>query len=127
MEGKILQIKGSYQYIPVSNLQKSAEWYKDHLGFNVVHEDPIYLELRTESCVRIMLIPKEDNVTLHMKYANGPQAAYGFIVSDIYNVYQQLKDKGIQVNKISEYAGVSFGFHDPDGNVLELWSDYLQA
>ncbi|MFC5652197.1 VOC family protein [Paenibacillus solisilvae] len=122
-----MQIKSSYLYIPVSDLYKSANWYKEHLGFEIVVEDPIYLELRTESGVRVMLIPNEDQVKSHMNYSNGPQASYGFIVSDIGVMYKELKEKGIQVNRISEYAGTSFGFHDPDGNILELWSDYPSA
>jgi catechol 2,3-dioxygenase-like lactoylglutathione lyase family enzyme len=120
-----MQITGSYQYIPVSNLQKARDWYVDNLGFKTVHEDPIFLELRTESGVRIILIPNEGNpITAHMNYPNGTQAAYGFMVSDIEAVYQQLTDKGIKVGKMSNYAGASFKFEDPDGNVIELWSDY---
>lgn len=120
----MVQIKSSYVYIPVSNLQRASEWYSEHLGFKVVKEDPIYLELRTELGIKIMLIPNENRVTSHMNYQNGAQAAYGFTVSDVESVYQQFRDKGIQVGKISNYQGKSFAFHDPDGNVIELWEDY---
>jgi len=114
----------SYQYIPVSNLQNSAEWYAKHFGFKVIVEDPLYLELRTESGIRIMLIPKENNITSHMNYSNGPQAAYGFVVSNVDAVYKKLIEQGVEVGKISNYQGTSFGFQDPDGNVIELWGDY---
>ncbi|MCD9025477.1 VOC family protein [Cohnella silvisoli] len=119
-----MQLLGGYHYIPVSNLQRSAEWYSDHLGFKLVFEDPLYLELRSESGIRIILITNEDNVRSHMTYSNGPQAAYGFIVSNIESTYQQFIEKGIKIGRISNYQGTSFGFHDPDGNIIELWSDY---
>lgn len=119
-----MQVLGGYYYIPVSNLQQTGDWYKEHLGFSIVKEDPTYLELRTESGVRILLLPNEDQLTSHMKFPNGPQAAYGFTVSDIDALYQQFVDRGIQVGKLFNYAGKSFSFHDPDGNVIELWSDH---
>ncbi|MGE8205637.1 VOC family protein [Heyndrickxia sp. NPDC080065] len=120
-----MRITSSYNYIPVTNLQAAAKWYKEHLGFNIVMEDPIFLELRTESGFRIFLIPNNDeNIHSHMNYSNGPQASFGFTVSDLEVVYQQFKDKGIKVGKISNYAGLSFGFEDPDGNRIEIWSDY---
>lgn len=117
-------ITSSYHYIPVSNLQQSRDWYTEHLGFRTVKEDPLFLELQTASGVRIMLISNGGNITSHMNYPSGTQAAYGFTVSDIDLVYQEFINKGIKVGKITEYAGKSFGFHDPDGNIIEVWSDY---
>jgi catechol 2,3-dioxygenase-like lactoylglutathione lyase family enzyme len=121
-----LQINMSYQYIPVSNLQQAAEWFTEHLGFKLALEDPICLELRTETGVRIFLIPNDEGrVTSQMNYSNGVQASYGFTVSDdIPSLYQQFKDKGIEVGKLTDYQGLSFKFYDPDGNTIELWGDY---
>lgn len=71
-----------------------------------------------------MLLPNEGHITSHMNYKSGPQAAHGFVVPDIESVYQKLIEAGIKVNPISDYQGKSFGFYDPDGNLLEFWSDY---
>lgn len=122
----VMQINTSYQYIPVSNLKQAAEWYSEHLGFNLEVEDPICLELRTDSGVRIFLIPNdEDKVHSHMNYSNGVQAAYGFTVfENVPLLYEQFKDKGIKVGKLTDYQGLSFKFYDPDGNAIELWGDY---
>ncbi|MDQ8738710.1 VOC family protein [Paenibacillus sp. LHD-38] len=121
-----MQLKTSYQYIPVTNLQQALEWYSEHLGFKLAVEDPICLELRTESGVRVFLIPNDEGkVTSHMNYTNGVQATYGFTVAeDIHLLYQQFKDKGIKVGKLTDYQGLSFKFFDPDGNAIELWGDY---
>jgi catechol-2,3-dioxygenase len=119
-----MELTGSYIYIPVSDLQRAAIWYIENLGFKIVKEDSIYLELRSEHGIRIMLIPKENNINSHMNYSNGVQASYGFTVTDLDTIYQQFIEKGIKVGKISNYEGRSFGFHDPDGNVIELWCEY---
>lgn len=120
-----MELQSSYQYIPVSNLQLAAEWYSEHLGFQVVLVDPAYIELRTGSGVRIMLISNDEGkVTSHMNYSSGVQASYGFTVSDdIPTLQQKLIDKGIKVGKLTNYQGLSFKFFDPDGNAIELWSD----
>lgn len=119
-----MKITSSYQYIPVSDLQKAREWYSKLFGFETVIEDSIFMELKTESGVRIMLIPNGYTVTSHMKYPSGTQAAYGFTISNVESVYQQFIDSGIKVGKLTNYAGMSFKFEDPDGNIIELWSDY---
>jgi hypothetical protein len=94
-----MQINNSYQYIPVSNLQRAAEWFSENLGFKLVVEDPICLELRTESGVRIFLVPNDEGkVTSHMNFSNGVQASYGFTVyDDIPSLYQQFIAKGIRL------------------------------
>lgn len=122
-----MKLSSGYHYIPVSDLYRSAEWYAAHLGFQIVFEDPLYLELRNESGIRMMLIPNEDGIHCHMSYANGPQAVHGFIVPDPEAAYRQLEERGIQVGSMSRYQGLSFGFHDPDGNRIELWGDYPKA
>jgi catechol 2,3-dioxygenase-like lactoylglutathione lyase family enzyme len=119
-----MKILGGYHYIPVSDLKRSAEWYSKHLGFQTVFEDPLYMELRSETGVRILLLPNEGSIHSHMNYQNGPQASHGFVVADIESAYKKLVDEGIKVTQISNYQGTSFGFYDPDGNLLELWSDY---
>ncbi|GMK38735.1 hypothetical protein PCCS19_17890 [Paenibacillus sp. CCS19] len=67
----------------------------------------------------------ETGLTSQINYSNGDQAAYGFTVDeDVRALYQQFIDKGIQVGRLSEYAGLSFKIYDPDGNAIELWEDY---
>ncbi|AZN41293.1 VOC family protein [Paenibacillus albus] len=124
-----MRLQTSYQYIPVSNLQAASEWYAEHLGFTLAVEDPICLELRSTSGIRIFLIPNEDgSVNSQMRYSNGVQASYGFTVADdVQLLYQHFKDKGIQVGKLTDYQGLSFKFYDPDGNAIELWGDYPQG
>lgn len=119
----VVRLTSGYHYIPVSNLEQARDWYAENLGFRVVKEDKLYLDLRTDSGVRILLLPSEGNLTSNMLFPNGQQAAHGFIVANIAAVYQRFVDKGIKVGKLFDYDGTSFSFFDPDGNKIELWSD----
>ncbi|CAG7633803.1 VOC family protein [Paenibacillus allorhizosphaerae] len=117
------QLISAYLTIPVSDLRRSADWYAEHLGFTITAEDPLYLELTTETGVRILFQQNNDGIHSHMTYPNGAlQSAYGFIVPDAESLYQQFKDKGVQVGKLFHYQGKSFSFYDPDGNFIEIWS-----
>lgn len=122
-----MSIYSSYLYIPVSDLRRSAEWYHTHFGFRVVKEDVLFLELRSEFGVRVMLIMNEPGIHSHMNYSTGTQAAYGFVVHNIHEIYQELSASGIEVSTTTDYQGNSFKFHDPDGNMIELWGDYPEV
>nr|WP_145160527.1 VOC family protein [Paenibacillus terrae] len=122
-----MKLLNGYFYIPVTNLARSVEWYAKYLHFETAFEDPLYVEMRSTTGIRILLIVSEEAVNSQMTYSNGPQAAYGFVVPDIDQARQWLMDHGIEVRRISNYQGKSFGFYDPDGNIIELWSDYPKA
>lgn len=122
-----MELLSGYIYIPVTNLERSVEWYAKYLHFETAFEDPLYVEMRSTTGIRILLIVSEEAVNSQMTYSNGPQAAYGFVVPDIDQARQWLMDHGIEVRRISNYQGKSFGFYDPDGNIIELWSDYPKA
>lgn len=119
-----MSIFSSYLYIPVSDFKRSAEWYKQHFGFRVVKEDALFLELRSEFGVRVMLIMNEPSIHSHMDYSTGTQAAYGFVVPNIHEIYQELASSGVEVMSMTDYEGTSFKFYDPDRNIIELWGDY---
>lgn len=115
-------LKSSYLAIPVTDIQTAAEWYGKHFGFKVVTEDPIFLELLTESGVRICLSQHEMKVNSHINLPDGPFPVQGFIVLDAASVYQELKNDGVEVGEFFDYQGKSFSFYDPDRNFIEVWS-----
>ena len=118
-----MNLINGYVYIPVSNFDMAAAWYKDILGFELVFTDPIYYELCSPSGIRIMLIERRDGVNSHMMYDDSPQASYGFTVDNIEDIHKELTLKGLRPKEISTYQGKSFGFADLDGNVIELWEE----
>jgi catechol 2,3-dioxygenase-like lactoylglutathione lyase family enzyme len=118
-----ITLKSTYLTIPVSNFERSVEWYGEHLGFNVTMRDPFYIELQNELRIKILLQQNENNLNSHFVYPNGAlQSSYGFMVDDAESAYQYFNDKGIKVGEFFNYQGKSFSFYDPDGNFVEVWS-----
>ncbi|MDE5993306.1 MAG: VOC family protein [Oscillospiraceae bacterium] len=111
----------SYVYIPVSNMDKSAEWYEKNLGFKVTLKDELYYELSTENGIRIMLLPDTEHINSQMKFSDGEQPSYGFMVDNIDEIREKMFDSGIKVGEMFDYCGRSFSFYDLDGNKIELW------
>jgi len=118
-----LKLESAYLTIPVSDVQRSVKWYGEHFGFQVAVEDPLYVEMRNETGIRILLHPNEHNLHSHFVYPNGaPQSSYGFIVDDAEAAYRYLQERGVKVGELFDYQGKSFSFYDPDGNFIEVWS-----
>jgi len=118
-----MKLHCGYVYIPVSDFDKATEWYGSVMDFELVFTDPLYRELRSPSGIRVMLIERRSGVNSHMVYDTGPQAAYGFTVSDIEEIQYVLNQKGVTTKNVGEYQDKSFSFTDLDGNVIELWEE----
>jgi len=120
-----MKLTGGYMYIPVSDFDKSADWYRDMLGFQPVFRDPLYRELRAPCGVRVMLIERRGGVNSHMMYDAMAQASFGFTAEGIEDIRSALIANGVAAKEIVEYQGKSFSFADLDGNVLELWEEKM--
>ena len=118
-----MKLINSYLYIPVSDFNRSVEWYQDVLGFKLKLSDPIYRDLKSQSGIRIMLIERRDNINSQMMYDTGAQASYGFKVKNIVNIRSELISKGVRVTEIGDYQGKSFSFFDLDDNKIEIWEE----
>ena len=117
-------IISSYIYIPVSDLEKAADWYEKNLGFKVINKDSLYYDMRTDNGVKIMLIPSEKSITSQMQYSTGEQPAYGFCIDDFDVMKEKLEMNGVKIGEVFDYFGRSLSFFDPDGNKIEIWEDY---
>jgi len=110
-------------FIPVRDLGKAVEWYTETLGFdlNWRNDEGGY------ACIDAQILPitlaevKPD--TEFIPFASAP---YNFYVTDIDEVYRNLKEKEIEVGEIETLYNVRwFWFKDPDGNRLEVCSYIL--
>lgn len=119
-----MEITSSYIYIPVSDIQRSAEWYKENLGLMIVKEDERCLELRSASGARVILFHHEQNRASHIQVSTEKQAAYGFVVDNIMDTYIDLMTKEIEVSDIKKSEGLSFTFYDLDRNIIEISGNY---
>jgi catechol-2,3-dioxygenase len=112
----------------VTNLQRSADFYRDTLGFREIAREgsfAMYSSGRTHH--ELLLI--EVGGTPQPKQAGKPGLYHiGFKIGDgseaAKETYKELQEKGVPVVGTSDH-GVTHSIYilDPDGNELELYAD----
>lgn len=100
--------------VVVSDANKSADWYKEKLGF----------EIRDKEGHWVTVAPKGSEVVLHLcesKPLEQGNTGIAFSVDDLDSVYKELSGKGVEftVKPTKEEWGSYAMFKDPDGN--EFW------
>jgi catechol 2,3-dioxygenase-like lactoylglutathione lyase family enzyme len=122
MNREAAAIVTSYIYIPVSDVNRSGEWYVRHLGFQWNSDPGHNIELRTTT-----------GVWMFMRTDYPPPSAvdavrrpvFGLQVSDIRALHQALQEQGQQVSALTEDEGGSACvLTDPDGNQIEIWGGW---
>jgi catechol-2,3-dioxygenase len=112
----------------VSNLTRSADFYKNTLGFNEIHRDintALFSSGRTHHEMLLIEIggkekplgqPETGLYHIGFKVGNSHQ--------DIVEVYNELLEKGVRiVGATDHHVTHSLYILDPDNNELELYAD----
>ncbi len=116
----------------VSNLERSAHFYKDILGFNQVHRSPqtaMFSAGRTHHELLLIEVggqPEDDRQAkpglyhIGFKIGDSPEAAK--------QVYQELKTHHVTIVGTGDH-GMTHSIYilDPDGNELELYADVSEV
>ena len=107
--------------LPVSDVDRSIEFYRDQVGFNLDHHtvnehmNVAQLTPRGSGCsIVIGDLPSQNQM------APGSMKALQLVVADAAAARQELLDRGIEASELSVITeadgGTFFGFQDPDGN-----------
>ncbi len=116
----------------VSNLERSANFYKDTLGFNELHRGEgtaVYSSGRTHHELLLIEVGGKPSLGreakpglyhIGFKIGDGPEAAK--------EVYQELVEKKVTIVGTGDH-GVTHSIYilDPDGNELELYADVSES
>lgn len=112
----------------VSNLEKSASFYKDVLGFNQIHRDlhvALFSAGRTHHELLLIEVggsPKDINRGTPGLYHIGFKV--GNTTADLQKVLDELKEKNVTIlGATDHYVTHSLYILDPDNNELELYAD----
>lgn len=112
--------------IPVRNLEASLAFYRQALGFDLVHAEHGIFHLRREGVNGILVLTEQiSDLT--------PGSVQGLVVStsNLTVCYARLTAMGVAIDKAVEVLGGRFAtFTDPDGNgwvLLEAESTVMQA
>jgi catechol 2,3-dioxygenase-like lactoylglutathione lyase family enzyme len=107
--------------LPVSDLDRSIEFYRDQVGFNLDHHtqnehmDVAQLTPLGSGCSIVF-----GNLPSHNQMPPGSMKGLQLVVSDAAAARQELLDHGVEASELSVITdadgGTFFGFRDPDGN-----------
>lgn len=103
--------------VPVTDQQKSKEFYENILGFEVIRDNPMPPDQRW-----VQLAPpnSETSITLVTWFDNMPPGSFQGAVLDTDDIelsYEILKSRGLELSPIKEEPwGEYVTFSDPDGN-----------
>jgi catechol 2,3-dioxygenase-like lactoylglutathione lyase family enzyme len=107
--------------LPVSDIDRSIEFYRDKVGFVLDHDT------HNEHMHVVQLTPPGSGCSIVLgdlpaqkAMAPGSMKALQLVVADAAAARQQLVDRGVEASEISVFderdGGTFFGFEDPDGN-----------
>jgi len=115
-------------YIPVENLELSAQWYVNKLGAELSYtdQDKAILNFANQS---IFLIKSQENQCANFYDIHG-QEHFSLTfevngISALEKIHREFTQKQIKVGEIEErgHAGKNFVFYDLSGNKFDVWSE----
>jgi catechol 2,3-dioxygenase-like lactoylglutathione lyase family enzyme len=114
-------------YIPVKNVEESADWYVSKLEaeLNYQDQDKAIINLAEQS---LFLVKASANQTSNFTVVNGNvRFSLTFEVdglSALENLLVEFRQKGVKVGVLENrgHAGRNFVFEDLDGNRFDVWS-----
>lgn len=126
MSEKLVRIGTTY--IPVTDVERSSEWYITKLDaeLNYQDEDKAILNLANQS---IFLVKSKEQQSANFIDIHGEERfSLTFEVNGLdalKSIHKELSGKGIQVGEIENrgHTGRNFVFNDPDGNKFDVWSE----
>lgn len=115
-------------YIPVKNVEESADWYVSKLGaeLNYQDHDKAILNLAEQS---LFLVKAATEQTANFIDASGEERfSLTFEVdglTSLEKLHHEFNEKEVKVGEIENrgHAGRNFVFEDLDGNKFDVWSE----
>lgn len=114
-------------YLPVTNVESSADWYVNKLGaeLNYKDEDKAILNFANQSF--FLVKAKEEQSANFVDIHNKERFSVTFEVNGLEVlevIHREFIEKEIIVGEIEDrgHPGRNFVFYDPDGNKFDVWS-----
>ncbi|RED36649.1 VOC family protein [Paenibacillus sp. VMFN-D1] len=119
--GRILGI--TYNVIPVKDVEKSAEWFVKHFGFNIRNKRDGYLSLFRENRPILDLIQSEHDSRAVFEVNGRKRWVITFFSDDIVSLHSRLQAGDVKVGNLSDEGkyGKFFVLEDLDGNLFDVW------
>lgn len=130
MSGKLVRVGTSY--IPVTDVDQSAEWYVKNLEAALSYKDTdkAILNFANQS---FFLVKSNENESANFKDKHGNERfSLTFEVDGLHTLAQlhkEFQQSGVEVDEIEDrgHAGRNFVFYDLDKNKFDVWSELSPA
>lgn len=115
-------------YLPVTDVERSTEWYVQKLDAVLTHQDEEKAILNLAD-LSIFLVKSPAEESANFVDAAGQERCSMTFEVDGYSALQSLRneflEKEVEVGEIENrgHAGRNFIFKDPDGNKFDVWSE----
>ena len=110
--------KISHLVLPVSDLNKSRDWYVDKLGFTLEREREQAVGIKDQSGLTIFLLKTPDNLAVQ-------KITLTIQVDNVETKYQELANLGVKFVSPPKPQPWGYGAEvlDPDGYINHLWDE----
>ncbi len=126
MNSKLLRV-GTI-YIPVTDVERSSEWYESKLGATITYKD-VDKAIVNLADVSFFLVKSHSDESANFYDIHGDERfSLTFEVNGLNAleaIYHDFHEKGITIGVIENrgHMGRNFVFYDPDGNKFDVWSE----
>src|SRR5690606_7193363 len=115
----------SHVKIKVQNLQKSIQFYKEIIGFDILEETSTTAKFTTDGKTSILSIEQPENA---MPKQGRTAGLYHFAIllptkKDLANIVVHLAESGIRLGSSDHLVSEALYLNDPDGNGIEIYID----
>jgi uncharacterized glyoxalase superfamily protein PhnB len=128
------RILGVAPYLLVENVKTSAEWYRDHLGFDFVRlwgEPPCFAMVKRDGIVIMLKSVPGKTGYVRPNHAIDEDACWDAYlrVSGVDALYEEFKARGVTIRRQPEvmpYGNKDFDIEDCNGYVLCFGEDWQE-
>ena len=102
-----------------TNIEKSLNFYRDILGFEVTEKEGEAVHLRGAGHIFLILPFAKTDVNSE-KYCEKSQVSFDLYLEDVESAYNYFKEKNIRIEQDLNKSKDCFFIRDPDGLVIEI-------
>ncbi len=111
--------------IKVENLERAIKFYRDILGFDILEQSALSVQLTADGKTSILSLEQPENVIPKQGKTTG---LYHFAIllpekKDLANIVIHLVENGIRFGSSDHLVSEALYFNDPDGNGIEIYVD----
>lgn len=117
-------------FVPVTDLEKSREWYKNHLGVKEIDrwEGGAGFFFPQGSVQFGLIEVTESQPTEFVINKDNSNCYFNFVVEDIEAAHEKLNAGRVRTTAIESFGGMKcFDFFDPDNNTYSVVDEDLQS